>query len=146
MRTDDRNRMTVAAHRARLSTQIKRGRGALNGSSSFLSSYAVFSQIPEVSRDTNGTMNNYTVFSQSLSLCGSLYGGLRSTSWEKLSGMKNADLINLFTAQCRQARFCLQWTIALIASAVTSVMHLIIACWMSLPITAMVIVFGCIAC
>lgn len=78
-----------------------------------------------------------------MSLRSRLYDGLTKTSWEKLSGMKYADLINLFTAQCRQARFCLQWTIALIGSAVTSVMQLAIAFWMSLPVTATVIAVGC---
>ena len=74
--------------------------------------------------------------------CG-LYDGMAKTSWEKLSGMKHTDLINLFTVQCRQARFCLQWTIMLIGSAVTSVMQLAIACWMSLPVTLTVIAVGC---
>ena len=78
------------------------------------------------------------------SLRSRLYDGLTQTSWEKLSGMKYADLVNLFTTQCRQARFCLQWIIALIGSAVTAVMQLVIACFMSLPVTGMVVAVGCV--
>lgn len=77
-----------------------------------------------------------------MSLRSRLYDGLTRTSWEKLSGFEYANLINLFTTQCRQARFCLQWTIALIGSAATAVMQLAIACFMSLPVTAMVIAVG----
>jgi len=77
-----------------------------------------------------------------MSLRSSLYDGLTQTSWEKLSGLKYADLINLFTTQCRQARICLQWTIALIGSAATAIMQLVIACFMSLPVTAMVVAVG----
>lgn len=77
-----------------------------------------------------------------MSLRNSLYEGMTHSSWEKLSSIAYADLINLFTTQCRQARFCLHWTIALIGSAVTAAMQLIIACWMSLPITVMVIAVG----
>ncbi len=78
-----------------------------------------------------------------MSLRSQLYDGLSQTPWKKLSGFVYADLINMFTVQCRQARFCLNWTIALIGSAVTAVMQLIIACFMSLPVTAMVIGIGC---
>ena len=78
-----------------------------------------------------------------MSLRSSLYEGLTQTSWEKLSHMKHSDLINLFTTQCRQARFCLQWIIALIGSAVTALMQLIIACFMSMPVTIMVLTVGC---
>ena len=88
--------------------------------------------------EQNKLLEQYEMFLRS-----SLYDGMTMTSWEKLSGMKNADLINLFTVQCRQARFCLQWTIALIGSAVTAIMQLAIACWMSLPVTLTVIAVGC---
>jgi len=88
--------------------------------------------------EQNKLLEQYEMFLRS-----SLYDGMTMTSWEKLSGIKHADLINLFTVQCRQARFCLQWTIALIGSAVTSVMQLAIACWMSLPVTLTVIAVGC---
>jgi len=88
--------------------------------------------------EQNKLLEQYEMFLRS-----SLYDGMTMTSWEKLSGMKNADLINLFTVQCRQARVCLQWTIALIGSAVTAIMQLAIACWMSLPVTLTVIAVGC---
>lgn len=78
-----------------------------------------------------------------LSLRGALYDGLTRASWETLVGMKTADLLHAFTTQCRQARFCLQWTIALISSAAAAAMQLAIACWMSLPVTAMVLAVGC---
>ena len=88
--------------------------------------------------EQNKLLEQYEMFLRS-----SLYDGMTKTSWEKLSGMKHSDLINLFTVQCRQARFCLQWTIALIGSAVTAIMQLAIACWMSLPVTLTVIAVGC---
>lgn len=88
--------------------------------------------------EQNKLLENYE-----MSLRSSLYDGLTQTSWEKLSGIKYADLINLFTTQCRQGRFCLQWTIALIGSAATAGMQLVIACFMSLPVTAMVVAVGC---
>jgi len=78
-----------------------------------------------------------------LTLRSSLYDGMSRCSWEGLSGMPSADLINLFTTQCRQARLCLQWIIAFIGSAMNAVMQLAIACWMSLPVTAMVLAVGC---
>lgn len=72
-----------------------------------------------------------------------LYDAVHTAGWETLSARSYANLINLFTAQCRQARFCLQWTIGLIASVVTALMQMAIALWMSLPLTLVVLAVGC---
>ncbi len=71
-----------------------------------------------------------------------LYDSVQAAGWETLSGRSGADLINLFSVQCRRARFCLQWTIALIASVFSAALQLLIAIWMSLPVTLMAIFVG----
>lgn len=71
-----------------------------------------------------------------------LYEAVRHAQWETLSVKSGADLINLFTVQCRQAKFCLQWTIALIGTVVTAAMQMAIAFWISLPITLVVLIVG----
>ena len=71
-----------------------------------------------------------------------IYDAIGAASWETLSDRSGSDLIQLISIQCRQARFCLQWTIALIASAFTALMQLAIALWMSLPVTVMALVVG----
>lgn len=71
-----------------------------------------------------------------------IYDSIGSAGWETLSGKSGTDLIQLITVQCRQARFCLQWTISLIASAFSAVLQLVIALTMSLPVTVMAIAVG----
>lgn len=71
-----------------------------------------------------------------------IYGAIGAANWETLSGRSAADLIQLITNQCRQTRFCLQWTIALIASAFSAALQLTIALWMSVPVTLMVLTVG----
>ena len=68
----------------------------------------------------------------------SLYDSVRSADWEILTQRSYADLINLFTTQCAQAKFCLQEVIVLFASFVAAAMQLAIACWLSLPVTLVV--------
>ncbi len=77
-----------------------------------------------------------------LSLRGELYEAVRRASWESLTAKPHSELINLFTAQCRQARICLQQIISFIASAFTAIMQLVIALVMSLPITIVVLLVG----
>lgn len=71
-----------------------------------------------------------------------VYQAIGSASWETLSERSGADLIQLISLQCRQARFCLQWTIGLIASAFSALLQLAIALWMSLPVTLMAVTVG----
>lgn len=71
-----------------------------------------------------------------------VYQAIGAASWESLSGKTGSDLIQLIAVQCRQARFCLQWTIALIASAFSALLQLAIALWMSLPVTLMALAVG----
>lgn len=71
-----------------------------------------------------------------------IYDAIGSASWETLSSKSGANLIQLLAVQCRQTRFCLQWTIALIASAFSALLQLAIAMWMSLPVTLMALIVG----
>lgn len=71
-----------------------------------------------------------------------VYNAISASSWENLSGKSGANLINLITVQCRQTRMCLQWTIALIASAFSAMLQLAIALVMSLPVTLMALLVG----
>jgi ATP-binding cassette subfamily C protein len=73
-----------------------------------------------------------------------LYSGITEAHWEMLSGKKHTDLVNLMVTQTRQVRFCLQWMIGLIVSAVSAAMQLTIACFMSLPVTVMVLLVGAV--
>ena len=56
-----------------------------------------------------------------------LHNAVGSASWETLSEKSSANLINLFTVQCRQIRYCLQWIISLIASIFSALMQLALA-------------------
>lgn len=71
-----------------------------------------------------------------------LYDGVRSADWETLTQRPYADLLNLFTTQCGQARFCLQEIIVLFTSFVSAATQLAIAFWLSLPVTVVVLVVG----
>lgn len=71
-----------------------------------------------------------------------LYDAVRTAGWETLAERPYANLINLFTVQCRQTRMCLQGIIALVASVVSALMQVAIACWMSLPMTVLVLAVG----
>lgn len=71
-----------------------------------------------------------------------IYSGIKEANWELLSGKKHTDLVNLVITQTRQVRFCLQWMIGLVVSFVSAAMQLTIACFMSLPVTAMVLLVG----
>lgn len=71
-----------------------------------------------------------------------LYSGISEAQWELLSDKKHTDLVNLMVTQTRQVRFCVQWMISLIVSSVSAIMQLTIACFMSLPVTLMVLLVG----
>jgi ATP-binding cassette subfamily C protein len=77
-----------------------------------------------------------------LSMRKDVYDAIGTASWETLSAKTGSDLIQLIAVQCRQTRLCLQWTIALIASAFSALLQLVIALWMSLPVTLMALAVG----
>ncbi len=71
-----------------------------------------------------------------------LYSAIAGAHWETLARKKHSDLVSLFTVQCRQSRMCLQWIISLFSSFASAAMQLAIACWLSLPVTVLVLVVG----
>lgn len=71
-----------------------------------------------------------------------VYDAIGSAGWEVLSGKTGTDLIQLIAIQCRQARGCLAHTISLIASIFTALFQLMIALWMSLPVTLAALIVG----
>lgn len=71
-----------------------------------------------------------------------VYDAIGTASWETLSEKTGSDLIQLIAVQCRQARLCLQWAIALIASVFSALLQLAIALWMSLPVTLVALTVG----
>ncbi len=72
----------------------------------------------------------------------SVYDNVFGADYEQLSGMRSSELINLVVAQCRQCKSCLQLTMSFFASLVTALTHLAIACFISLPLTILVLVVG----
>lgn len=78
----------------------------------------------------------------SFNLRDSLYKAVARADWEKLAASKQADTINLFTAQCSQVSYGVTEIIHLISSLVSSMMSLAIAVWLSLPVTVFVLIAG----
>lgn len=71
-----------------------------------------------------------------------LYDAVSEADWQTLSGYPQADLIGLFTTQCTQVSNAVSCLIRLLASLVSAAMQIAIACYMSLPVTAAVMVGG----
>lgn len=71
-----------------------------------------------------------------------VYDAIGAASWENLCSRPGTDLIHMITVQCRQVRACLQLTISLIVSCFSALLQLAIACWMSLPITVLILMVG----
>lgn len=71
-----------------------------------------------------------------------LYDAVFCADYESLSQIKSSELINLIVAQCRQCKLCLQSLMTLFSSFATALMHLAIACFISLPITLVVLAIG----
>lgn len=71
-----------------------------------------------------------------------VYGAISASSWEILSAKSGTDLTQLIITQCRQTRFCLQWTMGLFTSGVSALLQLAIAFWMSPLITVLILVVG----
>lgn len=71
-----------------------------------------------------------------------VYDAIGVASWENLCSRPATDLIHMITVQCRQVRACLQLTISMIISCFSALLQLAIACWMSLPITVLILIVG----
>lgn len=79
----------------------------------------------------------------SLNLRQELYHTVSTSKWEQLAAGKQTDTIDLFTAQCSQVSQGVSMIIALLSSIVTAFVSLGIALWLSLPVTILVLIFGC---
>lgn len=79
----------------------------------------------------------------SLNLRQELYHTVSTSKWEHLAAGKQTDTIDLFTAQCSQVSQGVSMIIALLSSIVTAFVSLGIALWLSLPVTILVLIFGC---
>ena len=77
-----------------------------------------------------------------LTLRNRLYEAVSHAGWEQISSRKQADIINLFTAQCSQVSSAVSSIISLLSSLVMAGIQIAIACWMSLPITLVVCLVG----
>lgn len=71
-----------------------------------------------------------------------LYDAVRFADWQKLSAYQQADLIGLFTTQCSQVSNGVSCLIRLFTSLISAAVQIVIACWMSVPITLAVIICG----
>lgn len=71
-----------------------------------------------------------------------VYQSISNSNWEILSSKTGSDLLQLIVNQCKQTRCCLQWTVSMIASAFSALLQLVIALWMSLPVTLVALGVG----
>lgn len=71
-----------------------------------------------------------------------LYEAVSGAGWQELAGYQQADLIGLFTTQCTQISNAVSCMIRLLASLVSALMQIVIACYISLPVTVAVILGG----
>ena len=71
-----------------------------------------------------------------------VYKAVSNANWEKLSEKNSTDLLQLIVNQCKQTRYCFQWSVSLIASAFSALLQLAIALWMSLPVTIAALAVG----
>lgn len=85
----------------------------------------------------NEYLENY-----SYNLRSELYKAVSNADWEKLTQNRQSDTVNLFTSQCSQVSRGVSGIIHLMTSAVSSVIQLAIAVWLSLPVTLFVMVCG----
>lgn len=78
----------------------------------------------------------------SYNLRNTLYNTVSRADWEKLTASKQSDTVNLFTMQCSQVTAGVTGIIHLITSLVSSLVQLVIAVWLSLPVTVFVFICG----
>lgn len=71
-----------------------------------------------------------------------LYTTVAGASWEKLAASRQADTINLFTAQCSQVSYGVAEMIHLLSSVASAAVSLAIALWLSVPVTLFVLLCG----
>lgn len=77
-----------------------------------------------------------------LHLRNQLYEAVSHASWQQISSRKQADILQLFTNQCSQVSTAISGMISLLSSMVSAVVQILIACWMSLPVTCAVCLVG----
>lgn len=78
----------------------------------------------------------------SLELRQQLYRTVAGAKWEQLAAERQTDTIDLFTAQCSQVSHGVSMIVSLLTSVVSAAVSLGIAMWLSLPVTAFVLVAG----
>lgn len=71
-----------------------------------------------------------------------LYDAVSGAQWEALAASRQADTINLFTAQCSQVSYGAAEIIHLISAAISAAVSLGIALWLSVPVTLFVLLCG----
>ncbi|MBE6948026.1 MAG: ABC transporter ATP-binding protein [Ruminococcaceae bacterium] len=71
-----------------------------------------------------------------------IYDAIGTAGWETFSSRSHSDIISLLTVQCGKARACLQGIVTFIASFFSALMQLMIALWMSWPLTLAIFVVG----
>ncbi len=71
-----------------------------------------------------------------------LYNVVSTAPWERLTADKQTDTITLFTSQSSQVSYGVAEIIQLISSVFSAAVQLAIALWLSLPVTALVLVSG----
>ena len=78
----------------------------------------------------------------SYNLRDALYQTVSKADWEKLAASRQTDTITLFTAQCNQVSYGVADMIHFFASLFSAAVQLVIAVWLSLPVTIFVIICG----
>lgn len=71
-----------------------------------------------------------------------LYKAVSHAEWEQISHLRRTDFVDLFTNQCGQFGHSVMEVISALSSLVFTAMQLVLACWLSFPLTVLVILFG----
>lgn len=71
-----------------------------------------------------------------------LYKTVLCAKWEQLAAGRQADTVNLFTAQCSQVVQGVSVMLQLMASMASALVSLVIAAWLSMPVTVFVLICG----
>lgn len=71
-----------------------------------------------------------------------LYQTVLCAKWEQLAAGRQADTVNLFTAQCGQVVQGVSVILQLMSSVVSALVSVVIAAWLSLPVTVFVLICG----
>ena len=71
-----------------------------------------------------------------------LYQTVSEADWEKLKIERQADTVDLFTMQCGEVSYAVAGLIHLISSLFSAMVQLMVAVWLSLPITVFVLICG----